>query len=115
MTRDHLGVYRCVTDSETEGTPDSQLGVQDCGWVVRFAHGASSKRMVEGLRPVPDDLAEFFVAQAVKVVIEKRVSGADVSNVRERSRMGDLVCPTDTPNERVYIMLSSKVAEDAGE
>ena len=110
MTRDQLGVYRRITDPETEGTPDSQLRVQDCERVIRFAHGASSKRMVEGLHPVPDDLAELLVAQLVKVVVEKRVSAADVSDVSKRSRMGNSVCHTKTANHGIEIMPSGEVA-----
>lgn len=112
MSRDQLGVYRRVADSETEGTPDSQLAVQHGSRVLYFAHGAASKRMVQGLHSVPDDLAELFVTQPVKVVVEKRVSRANICQVCQGSCMRNLVCPTDTTNQRIEIMLGSEVAED---
>lgn len=67
--------------------------------------------MVEGLYPVLNDFAKLFVAQSVKVVVEERVSGTDVSNICKGSCMGDLVCPTDTTNQHIEIMLSGEVAE----
>ena len=112
MTGHKLGVHGRVADSETQGTPDSQLCVQDGGRIVRTSHGASSRWMVYTLHPVPNDLAQLLVAQLVKVVIEKRVSGADVSHACQGSRMGDLIRATDTANERIDIMLGRKVAED---
>ena len=96
MTRHKLGVHGRVADSETQGTPDSQLRVQDGGRIVRTSHGASSRWTVYTLHPVPNDLAQLLVTQPVKVVVEKRVSGADVGHTCQGSR----------------IMLGRKVAED---
>ena len=112
MTRDQLGVHGRITHSQTESTPDFELRVQDGERIVRLAHAAGSKGMVEGLHLVPNELAELLVAQPVQMMVEKRVGITNVGNVRQWSRVSDPVCQTSAANHRFNVMPSGKIAED---